>query len=125
MRRKRTPKHKNCSLRKTHPIGPLKICQGYCWDFDPCVELSKKEKEAGLDNVKGPYSALKNEVDPKGKFCSLCGKPIAKPETLMRNFKGLLMIHLKHKHFSHWKSYKKGEIPFEELFYTGSRPKQG
>jgi hypothetical protein len=117
---KREPrrKQKTCSVRRTHPIGPITLCEKYCLDFEPCIKLTKREKEAGLDKIKGPYTALKNDIDPKGRFCSMCGKAIARPETVFRNFKGMFVIHMQHKHIILYGAYKRGEVYFEDLYHS-------
>jgi hypothetical protein len=111
-------KFKGCNLRKTHPIGPLKMCQDYCHCFDDCVELSREEREAGLDLLPGPYKTMKQKFDGNSRFCSVCGRPIAKATTAPWSFKGMMSIHLQAKHISHFDAWKKGKIRFDQLYHT-------
>jgi hypothetical protein len=94
------------------------MCEKYCSQVDPCLELSRKEREAGFDKIKGPYVSIRYGIDHKGRFCSTCEKAIARPETADHSFKGMLMIHLKNRHYLTWLKHKNGEIPFEELWHT-------
>ena len=107
----------SCSLRKTHPIGPIIFCKDlYC--FEDCVKISKVEKAQGLDEVKGPYRAVNREYYGKARCCLLCGKSIAKPETPHWSFKGMFAIHVKSRHGETWQAYKREEVKLEELFFV-------
>lgn len=110
----------SCSLRKTHPIGPIKGCEEDCDSFNPCVTRSKIELDLGLDEVKGPYRTVNINYDGRKRCCLLCGKSIAKPETPDCSFKGMFAIHLKAKHRDNYKAYKRGEISLDDLYYLKS-----
>jgi len=119
MTEKRT-KPVSCSLRKTHPIGPIKGCQEDCSSFVKCVEVSKIEIAQGLDEKKGPYRTVNINYDGRKRCCLLCGKSIAKPETPDLSFNGMFAIHLKAKHNDTYKSYKREEITLDKLYYLKS-----
>jgi len=110
-------KPNSCSIRRTPPIGPLAICENYCQIILRCITITKTEIETGI-----PVKPIgkRNEVkkpEPRSRFCKECDKPIARASTVEWSFKGMFVIHLKHKHPKIFKKYKAGEIEYQDLFY--------
>jgi hypothetical protein len=105
------------------------MCEGLCHCVDPCVELSRNERTAGFDEGLGQYTYLKSEtdpraygflkskIDPRGRFCSVCDRPIATLDTVPWSFKGMLAMHLKWKHPETFREYKKGIISLDDVYY--------
>lgn len=114
-------KAQSCSLRKTHPIGPIKGCKEDCNSFVPCVEVSKVEIEQGLDEVKGPYQVKGKHdelvQDGESRYC-FCGKKVSKAETNIWSFKGMFVCHLKAKHPGVYSALKNNEIEYEDIYYV-------
>lgn len=117
-------KVRTCQLRKTEPKGALTMCKEDCFAFDPCVEYSRLEREE-KKNPKKKEKPKKKNKNAKSRICKLCGKSIAKPQTPNHSFKGMMMIHLKHKHPRTHQNLIDGEISFDETWQLGRRKNWG
>jgi len=108
-----------CSLRKTRPISPLKLCKDLnCFEY--CVEISKQDIANGKGKIIGPYRTRDINYDGRKRCCLFCGKSIAKPETPDWSFKGMFAIHLKYKHPESYEAYKRKELKLKDLYYLKS-----
>jgi len=108
----------SCQLRRTHPIGPIIFCKDlYCFEF--CVDVSRIEKEMGLDEIKGHYSVkgIHDDIVHEGSRHCFCGQPIAKGQTPHWSFKGMFVCHLKAKHPSVYEGLKNGDVKYDDLFF--------
>ena len=108
-----------CSLRKTHPIGPITLCKGISC-FELCIDVSLVDIAEGKNEIKGPYRTANINYDGRKRCCLFCGKSIAKPETPDWSFKGMFAIHLKYKHPESYEAYKRKELKLSDLYYLKS-----
>lgn len=86
-----------CPIRRIEPVGPMFGCEN-CLEFDPCKTLPKTDAYRYKRNP-----VLFEDHPEESRCCPHCGKPIAKMSTPIHTFKGLLSMHIKHKHPEIWR----------------------